>query len=143
MRKSAVQRTEASRSAQRRTERQKRLALVADLTSAGPMRVLISISAFCLIMVGCATKPHDFRAVWTGRTAPPADLAAPAGFMVSPAQAYAAVWDARVLSLKHDWNLYADSRYYYVHDAFFGESARRAFIQGVRIDGQTGKIVRR
>ncbi len=107
------------------------------------MRTLLSISTLCLVLLGCATPSRDVRAVWTQPTAPPSDLPAPDGFTVSPSRAYSAVWDSRALSLKHVWHIYADSRYYYVHDTFLGDSPRRALAQGVRIDGQTGEIVRR
>ena len=107
------------------------------------MRTLLSIVTLCLVVAGCTTLPSDVRAVWTEKTPPPADLAAPAGFGITPAKAYSVVFDSRALSLKHIWYVYADSRYYYVHDTFLGDSPRRAFAQGVRIDGQTGEIVRR
>lgn len=45
--------------------------------------------------------------------------------------------------MKHDWHIYADSQYYYVHDTFLGDNPRRAFDLGVRVDGQSGEIVRR
>lgn len=102
--------------------------------------LLFTILGFALL--GCTT-PQDVRAVWTQPAAPSAHLAAPPGFMVSPARAHSAVWDSRALSLKHNWHIYADSRYYYVHDTFLGDGARRAFAQGIRVDGQTGEIVRR
>jgi len=83
------------------------------------------------------------RAVWTQPIKPPSDLPAPPGFLITPAQAYSAAWDARALSLKHTWYVYADSRYYYVHDIFLGATPHRAYVQGVRIDGQTREIVKR
>jgi hypothetical protein len=88
-------------------------------------------------------QPQDIRSVWMQPSAPPADLPTPAGFTVSPAQAYSIVWDSRRLSLKHVWHIYADSQYYYVHDAFLRDSPRLALTVGVRVDGQTGKIVQR
>jgi hypothetical protein len=107
------------------------------------MRTLLSIAMLCLVVVGCTTVPRDLQAVWTEKAPPPADIAAPAGFAITPSKAYSVVFDSRALSLKHVWHVYADSRYYYVHDAFLGDSPRRAFAQGVRVDGQTGEIVRR
>ena len=74
---------------------------------------------------------------------PPADLPPPSGFTVTPAQAVSAARESGSLSLKHVWHVYADSGYYYVHDTFLGDSPRRAFVQGVRVDGKTGEIVRR
>jgi len=107
------------------------------------MRTLISLSALCLMLLGCATTPQDVQVVWAERTPPPPDLPPPAGFTVSPLQAYSTVSDSRALTLKHVWHLYADSRYYYVHDTFLGDSPRRAFAQGVRLDGRSGEIVKR
>lgn len=107
------------------------------------MCMLLSTSAFCLILVGCATTPREVRAVWTQPTIPPADLSAPSGFTVTPTQAFTVARDSDMISLKHIWHIYADSHYYYVHDTFLGDSPRRAYAQAVRIDGQTGHIVRR
>ena len=83
------------------------------------------------------------QAVWKQPSKPPSDLSAPPGFVTTPAQAYSAVRDARALSLKHVWHVYADSSYYYVHDTFLGGGPRRAYAQGVRVDGHTGQIVKR
>lgn len=107
------------------------------------MRTIFSISALSLLLVACATTPTNMRTVWTESTKPPSDLPAAFGFVATPAQAYSAVWDARALSLKHVWHIYADTQYYYVHDTFLGDSPRRAYVQGVRIDGRTGQIVKR
>lgn len=104
---------------------------------------LLWIVALCLMLGGCATVPRDVRAVWTEKAPPPVDLAAPAGFSVTPVRAYFVVLDSRSLSMKHAWHVYADSRYYYVHDTFLGDSPGRAYAQGVRVDGQTGEIVGR
>lgn len=107
------------------------------------MRALIVISAFCLAFAGCAQPPQDFRAVWTQSSLPPDGLQKPVGFRVTPKEACETIAESNALSLKHVWHIYADSRYYYVHDIFLGDGARRAHKQGVRIDGRTGKIVRR
>ena len=107
------------------------------------MRTLLSISIVCLVLVGCATASREVRAVWTQPTSPPADLPSPSGFTVTPAQAVSVARESRALSVKHVWHVYADSGYYYVHDTFLGDGPRRAFAQGVRIDGRTGEIVRR
>ncbi len=107
------------------------------------MRTLLLVAALCFLIAGRATAPRDLRAVWMEKTAPPADLAAPTGFVVTPSKAYSVVLDSRALSMKHVWHVYADSRYYYVHDTFLGDSPSRAYAQGVGIDGQTGEIVKR
>ena len=95
------------------------------------------------MLLGCATTPREIRAVWTQPTPPPGDLPAPPGFTVTPAQAFKVARDSDMISLKHHWHLYADARYYYVHDVFLGSSVRRAYDQGVRINGRTGQIERR
>jgi hypothetical protein len=107
------------------------------------MRARLLLSLLCLALVGCATMPRQFQAVWTQPGSPPVELAAPAGFTISPAQAYDAVHAARIFSLKHQWSIYADAQNYYVHDTFLGDSPREAFRHGVRIDGKTGTILNR
>ncbi len=47
------------------------------------------------------------------------------------------------LSLKHIWHIYADAKYYYVHDSFLGSNSSLAKRHGVIIDGQTGEILNR
>lgn len=91
---------------------------------------------------GCAA-PRDLRAVWTQSEKPPAKMPAPEGFGITPAQAHEVAWAAGALSLKHCWAIYADSRDYYVDDTFFGSGPWQASRRGVRIDGQTGEIVKR
>src|SRR5438045_2057292 len=104
--------------------------------------------AFTVILVcgwaaGCAKTHEQVRALWTKDTAPPADMSAPVGFTVKPAQALTIARESRALSLKHVWHVYAGSRYYYIHDAFWGSRARLAYLQGLRVDGQTGEIIPR
>lgn len=91
---------------------------------------------------GCTT-PRNIHAVWTKPGTPPLDMSAPEGFTLTPAKAYSVVWDARALSLKHSWDIYSDSRYYYIHDTFLGSGPERAFKQGIRVDGGTGEIAAR
>ena len=107
------------------------------------MRNLLITFAFSLVMAGCATAPKDVRAVWTEPTPPSADVAVPAGFTITPTQAFAAARESGMISLKHVWHIYADTEYYYVHDTFLGDSPRLAYLQGVRIDGQTGQVAKR
>jgi hypothetical protein len=87
------------------------------------------------------TSP-GFHPVWTPNDGawPAKSLAAPAGFTLTPYQAYEITRESRSLSLKHRWDLYADSRYYYVHDTFLGDSPKEAHKYGLCIDGRTGKI---
>ena len=98
------------------------------------------VLSLILVIAGCASTSGDMRVIWTGHSSPPDELSPPRGFAVTPAQAYVAVRESRRLSLKHDWRLYADSRYYYVDDAFTKTSARTAKRRGLRINGQTGEI---
>jgi hypothetical protein len=107
------------------------------------MRALLTISVLCPTLLGCTATSREVHAVWTQPTLPPADLPPPSGFTVTPAQAISAARQSGALSLKHVWHIYSDSGYYYVHDTFLGDGPRRAFTQGVRVDGKTGEIVRR
>jgi hypothetical protein len=102
-----------------------------------------NIVVVCFLAAGCAAKHEHVRPLWTKDAFPPRDLAAPSGFSVTPAQALAAVRDSGTLSLKHYWYVYADSRYYYIDDAFLGSNARTAYQRGRRVDGQTGEFVPR
>lgn len=83
-----------------------------------------------------------FHPVWTpkGSEWPAKSLAAPAGFTITPYQAYEITRENKSRSLKHQWHLYADSRYYYVHDTFLGDSPKEVHRYGLCIDGETGKI---
>lgn len=97
-----------------------------------------------LLAGGCASSPQDFRPIWKQASPPPSDLTAPAGFEITPAQAFAKVRETPwALSLKHPWHVYADSRYYYFHDVFLDGNLRAAYTQGIRVDGRTGEIVPR
>lgn len=104
-------------------------------------RVFLSLLGVVLLG-GCAGIPRGFHAVWTLPFPPPADLDAPAGFTVTPAQAFQIARDSRQLSLKHLWHLYADANHYFVHDSFPGVGAHRAYKQSLHIDGRTGKVVK-
>lgn len=101
------------------------------------------LMVFGLGLCACSSPPRDLHAVWRDPATPPASLQPPAGFTITPAQAYTVVREAKALSLKPIWHLYADSRYYYVQDAFTGSNRRRAYVQAVRVDGRTGRIVPR
>lgn len=102
----------------------------------------------CLLLgwfPGCAHHSRNIHSVWQGGIVPKpaATLPAPAGFSITPAQAHAIVWESRMLSLKHHWHLYADTQYYYMLDTFLGDSPRKAYRVGVRIDGKPGEIAKR
>jgi hypothetical protein len=99
---------------------------------------------FTAVVAGCAISGSEsVSPVWTERGAPSSAVALPPGFRISPARAYAIARESRRISLKHIWHIYADSRFYYVHDTFLGSGPRQARATGLRIDGQTGEIVPR
>jgi len=106
------------------------------------MRTLISILMLCLALASCAVAPGGIRPLWTESTPPPANLAAPAGFTVTPAQAMRRAAASGLITRKYPWHLYADSTYYYVHDTSLGEAPYQAFIHGIKVDGRTGRVTR-
>jgi hypothetical protein len=93
-------------------------------------------------LVGC--QPDKMILVWDKATPPTAEIQAPAGFVVSPLEAYETVrqkpWS---LSLKHIWHIYADEKNYYIIDSFLGSNPKKAIKTGVIVDGQSGKIKER
>lgn len=101
------------------------------------VRVCISALLAC---TGCAVTGPATRPVWKHPGRPPLRLAAPAAFIITPAEAYDKVWASRRLSLKHEWHLYADATHYYVLDSFLGSSPVRARLKGVRVEGRTGRL---
>lgn len=106
------------------------------------MKVLL-LGFIALVMAGCVA-PEDLHYLGPCGVSPSNPvLSTPQGFRVTPQDACNTVKRSRRLPLKHAWACYADSRYYYVHNAFWGTGAREALRIGVRIDGQTGKIVDR
>ena len=86
----------------------------------------------------------DIDPVWVEKTPPTENIEPPNGFKITPAEAYKIVLHTKpwMLSPKHVWHIYADSNYYYVHDAFWGSNSSSASL-GVKIDGQTGEIINR
>jgi hypothetical protein len=104
------------------------------------MRTLLSILTLCLLLFGCATTPEGVRSVWAKPAPPPANMPAPTGFTVTPTEAFSIALHSGIISQMHFYHIYAGSGYYYVLDTFYGDSARRAYTQGVCINGQTGAI---
>ena len=104
------------------------------------MRKLTFIALLCAALSACQTVPQDLKPVWTQTGKPAAGATAPHSLKVTPSEAFEIARESRGLSWKHHWHLYADSKYYYVHDIFLGDGPRRAFRQGLRIDGKTGEI---
>jgi|SRR6185369_9029708 len=110
------------------------------------MRSFISITFLALSLVGCATVPNGFHQVWMESTPPRANLAAPAGFKITPLEAYKnlAKWDVSYADTsKHIWHIYADSRCYYFLDILSEPESSKisAYIHGVQIEGQQGLII--
>jgi hypothetical protein len=104
------------------------------------MRAILSILTLCLFLFGCATTPQEVRSVWAQPAPPPANMPAPVGFTVTPTEAFSIALHSGIISPMHFYHIYADSGHYYVLDIFHGDSGRRAYGQGVRINGQTGAI---
>ncbi len=107
------------------------------------MRSILTLVFFCVALVGCAVAPGGIRPVWTESSPPPAGLAAPAGFTITPARALGVARGSGLLSSHQECHIYADSQYYYVLDTFFGKAPYQAVVHGIRVNGKTGKIAAR
>ena len=111
------------------------------------MKIILFLLTICIVagwLVFAKVKtPPGVTAVWQESTPISVDLPTPAGFSVTPAQAYSIVKDAKALSLKHIWHIYADAQFYYVIDTFLSDSPQTVFVNGVRVHGQMGEIVAR
>lgn len=68
-------------------------------------------------------------------------LKTPQGFAITPWEADQMVRSSRRLSLKHVYHLYADDRYYYVLDGYLGSNSFKAISGGIKMDGQSGRIL--
>ena len=108
---------------------------------------LLLIVLLLLFETGCVSYISscfdDVDPVWIEDTPPPINIEPPNDFKITPYQAYQRIGSQRLLALKHVWHVYADSKFYYVHDAFLGSNSSMAKKYGVKIDGQTGKIMNR
>ncbi len=67
---------------------------------------------------------------------------APKGFHVTPSSAVLTVLNARLLPRWNTWHVYADEHDYFIIDSTLGSSKERAMVEGVIVDGLTGKIKR-
>ena len=86
----------------------------------------------------------DIDPVWTKDTPPTENVEPPNGFKITPSETFEIVRNKPwALSMKHIWHIYADSKYYYVHDSCLGSNSSLAKRYGVKIDGKTGKILNR
>ena len=79
--------------------------------------------------------------IWNQPGWPPESMPAPAGFTVTPAEAYVAVADSKRLSLKHAWFCFRDESDYYIAEAF-GRTANAANARrhGIRVNGQSAAL---
>ena len=108
------------------------------LTFGEKMKIYLHIFCIALALTGCATA--HIRLLWDQPGAP-STIDTPAGFQITPKQAYDTVYQAPWrLSPKHLWHVYADDNNYYIVDALFGSSPRSARKYGVIIDGKTGQL---
>ena len=83
----------------------------------------------------------DLVKVWAEQGYPPVELPAPAGFQVTPRDAYIAASRSKRLSLKHRWACYRDDSSYYVFDTFCrSATAKNALQYGVKVDGVSGSL---
>ena len=102
------------------------------------MNRLLLVLVIASALTGC--NPDKLTLV-SDQPGPPTNATTPAGFSVSPGQAYETVWkEPWALSKKHIWHIYADDKNYYIIDSFLGSSPRKAIKTGVVVDGHTGKI---
>ena len=93
----------------------------------------------CIMLAGCH---GEIREVWTGasgRVAPSALTVE--GFKISPHEAQV-IAEKKFGMRKTVQHVYADSRYYYMVDGFFGSKASKSAKAGVRVDGRTGECLR-
>jgi hypothetical protein len=93
----------------------------------------------CMMLVGCHGEIRD---IWTGSSGRvPASVPAVDGFTIRPlnAQLIAEKQFGMRKSIQH---VYADSRYYYIVDGFFGAKKSKIATVGWRVDGRTGKCLR-
>lgn len=103
---------------------------------------MIRIIILTFILCTCSSctqqnKQPVVNNIWVEDAQVPKDLTTPEGFSISPHEAYQVVLNARRLSLKHYWHIYADDSNYYIQDAFLGS---RPVKGGVIVDGRTGVI---
>ena len=82
----------------------------------------------------------DVRPLWKGPGSPPASLAAPDGFKISPLEADLYSMGGGDLYLKFSHHLYADNENYYVYVPFLISNSAKAKRYGIKINGQTGML---
>ena len=107
----------------------------------------ISILASIATLSGCVTKPFSSltdrtRQVWDGVGSPPATLAAPNGFRITPAEAYQIITGGK--PQKFSLYIYADRTHYYFapHAPLKIPTSGYARSYGVTVDGMTGVCTR-
>lgn len=100
------------------------------------MRMILAM--LTIVTLAACTSKNPRLVYSTADTASTVTL--PPGFRIFPAEAQLKVLQERRLSLKHNWDVYADDHNYYVIDTFLGSSPRRARKTGIIIDGKTGEF---
>lgn len=86
-------------------------------------------------------KPAMLTEVWTKQGWPPPETPTPAGFKVSPSEAFKVVAESKKLSLKHRWICFRDDKHYYIADTFGkAADAKTAAKHGIKVSGVTGAI---
>jgi hypothetical protein len=105
------------------------------------VRTILIVASIALS--GCVTKPFSSltdrtRQVWDGVGSPPATLAAPSGFRITPAEAYQIVTEGR--PQKFSLYIYADQTHYYFapHAPLTIPTSGYARTYEVTVDGMTG-----
>jgi hypothetical protein len=108
---------------------------------------VVSIIAALAMLSACGTRPitsmtDGTRKVWGQWGPPPATLAAPKGFKVTPAEAYQIVTGGE--GLRFALYIFADSTHYYFapHAALRITTSGYARWYGIRVDGVTGECQR-
>jgi hypothetical protein len=110
------------------------------------MAVRLMAALVVLGSCSCAhSKDGDSRnmliEVWTKQGWPPTNAPAPAGFKVTPEEAYQIVARSKKLSLKHRWICFRDDTHYYIADAFGkSDTAKTALKYGVKVNGDSGAV---
>jgi hypothetical protein len=107
----------------------------------------VSIVAALAMLSGCGTRPvtsmtDGTRKVWDQWGPPPATLAAPSGFRVTPTEAYQIV--TRGEELRFALYIFADRTHYYFapHAALRITTSGYARMYGLQVDGMTGECLK-
>jgi len=98
-------------------------------------KLLLLILFLALLITGC----NDLK--YVGNSNEVRKITSIPGFKISPA-------DAEKITLRTNGpkktidDYYRDDKYYYIIDGFTGSKSSNALKNGIKIDGQTGKIIK-